>query len=71
MPEILQMVTTHCPICKGRIDCSDMKRCPLALAKWKGEIISPEHFAESFGEKLKIKQKIIPTANKAGQFDLF
>ena len=55
MPDIMGMLSTHCPACKG-IDCSDMNRCPLALAKWKGEFISPGQFAERMG----IKPKQIP-----------
>lgn len=65
------MIATHCPICKGRVNCTDMKRCPLALAKWKGEMISPEHFASSLGDKPPMPAPQPPAANQAGQFSLF
>lgn len=71
--DVMPMLLTHCPLCKGRINCTDMKRCPLALAKWKGEFISPEQFAGSFGDPPPkvVAKPVPPPSNAAGQFDLF
>ena len=43
----LSMLTTHCPICHSgpKLDCSDMAKCPLALAKFRGVFLTPLEFA--------------------------
>lgn len=73
--DTLHMVGTHCPICMNgpKIDCSDMQRCPLALAKFKGEILTPEEFASLHGIKhspLAVETQP-PPADQGGQFSLF
>jgi len=47
----LPMISTHCPICRRGplIDCSDMERCPLVLAKYRGVFITPGDFAAMYG----------------------
>jgi len=79
--DALPMLTTHCPICRSgpNIDCSDMIRCPLALAKFKGKYITHEEFAREYGvayskstvvKQLTELQKPPDTAVK-GQYTLF
>lgn len=72
--DTLKMVPVYCPVCRGSgIDCSDMKRCPLALAKFKGVIISPEEFARQNGTTY-IPQAVeveLPPCDTEGQFSLF
>ena len=43
----LPMLETHCPICRSgpKLDCSDMTRCPLALARFKDVVLTPIEFA--------------------------
>ena len=73
--DALPMVPVYCPICRQgpRIDCSDMGRCPLALAKFKGEILSPEEFSNIHGVVYTppAAEPIAPAADSSGQFTLF
>jgi hypothetical protein len=73
--DVLPMIPVYCPICRSgpKIDCSDMNRCPLALAKFKGEILSPEDFASKHGARPTsyTVEHQPPAANKTGQFTLF
>lgn len=73
--DALPMVKSHCPICMSgpKIDCSDMSQCPLALAKFKGEYLTPEEFARKHGVKLSSPavETQQPAADEKGQFTLF
>ena len=44
------MLLTHCPICRSgpKLNCSDMTKCPLALAKFKEVVLTPIEFAHLY-----------------------
>lgn len=48
--DVSPMLLTHCPVCT-RSDCSNMKFCPLAQAKWFGNFISVEDFIAFQGQQ--------------------
>ena len=74
--DVLPMVATYCPVCRQgpKIDCCDMKRCPLAIAKFTGEMISLDVFAGrqvTFHEVAPQPPQQPPPVNQVGQFLLF
>jgi hypothetical protein len=68
----LPMILSHCPICRTgpKLNYSDVKHCPLFLAKFKGEIVSPEDFARKY-RVVRTSPKVEPKQTAAGQFELF
>lgn len=73
--DALPMIATHCPICRSgpKLDCSDMKRCPLILAKFRGEFISAEDFARQHGvafSAMPVEEQSTKT-EQVGQLTLF